>query len=233
MDGDTPEFDTRDAPYRTIRTRGESELVVERSRFLGYALCVESVDEAEARVDELRSEHYDARHVCYGLRVGRGARAVDRSNDDGEPARTGGFPLWQLLDGEEITDALLVVVRYYGGVKLGTGGLARAYRQAGRLALDDAEIVRRYPEVQFAITIPYEREGSISYLLEEHEGVRTLETTYGAEVTRSLAVRRVALDDVRAQLAAALQRPPESFGPAPEEGEAESDEAEDEPGHRA
>jgi uncharacterized YigZ family protein len=214
---DEPETSNRAAqPYKTLASAGESELVVDRSRFLGFARPVESLESAMAFVETLEKEHYDARHVCYGLRIGRGPQSIDRSNDDGEPARTGGFPLWQLLDGDELTDAIIAVVRYYGGVKLGTGGLARAYRDTGRLALDDADVVTRHPETVFDVTVPYNFVGQIEHLVEELESARIVETEYAADVTFELAVWTRELEDVREHLAGLLQRPVSDVGP--EEG---------------
>lgn len=199
------------SPYRTLAGEGGSEHIEKRSRFLGWARPVATLDEALEFVEQLRDEHYDARHVCFGLRVGRGAQAIDRSNDDGEPARTGGFPLWQLLEGDEIVDALLVVVRYYGGVKLGTGGLARAYRQAGRLALDDAGVVTRHPETTFSLEIPYDALGKLEHVIEESDVVRIVDTDYEAEVTLHLAARSASLNDVRNLLGGLLHREPDSI----------------------
>ena len=205
--------DSTAQPYQTLSGRGTSELVVERSRFLGFARPVTSVEQAEVFVEALESEHYDARHVCFGLRVGRGPQSIDRSNDDGEPARTGGFPLWQLLDGEEVTDAIIAVVRYYGGVKLGTGGLARAYRDCGRLALEDAGVVTRHPETRFELTVPYNFVGKIEHFVDEHDAVRIEDTDYAAEVCFLLAVRTLKLEEVTEALAGLLQRPVEEVGP--------------------
>lgn len=197
-----------DEPYITLAGRGESEHTVDRSRFLGVALPVDGLEEAMAFVDEVKSEHYDARHVCYGLRIGRGARGIDRSNDDGEPARTGGFPLWQLLEGDEIIDAMIVVTRYYGGVKLGTGGLARAYRQAGRQALDSAGLKTVYPEVELEFSVPYNMLDKLQHSLASEPAVRIADTIYAADITLTLAVRAVDEQEIRNLLGGLLQRDP-------------------------
>ncbi len=203
--------DSKDA-YNTLGGEGESELVVERSRFIGFARPAESLDAAIAFVDAVKKEHYDARHVCYGLRIGHGAALIDRSNDDGEPARTGGFPLWQLLDGAEATNAIIVVVRYYGGVKLGTGGLARAYRQAGREALESSGVVTVHPEHEFELTVPYALVDKLDHRLDSLEGLRVADKAFAAEVTYSLAVQWPRLVQVRTALAEILQVDPESIG---------------------
>ena len=200
-----------DAPYRTLAASGASELVIERSRFLGRAEPVDSVETALEIVAQLQREHHSARHVCFGLRVGRGSQIVDRWNDDGEPSRTGGFPLWQLLEGEDLTNALIAVVRYFGGVKLGTGGLSRAYRAAGREAQSVAGVLEVWPEVQLDVELGYDMVARLDHLLADLEGVRVAEREFAEAVRYELVVRCVRLDAVRARLAELLQRAPESF----------------------
>jgi len=202
---DDPPFDPTD-PYRTLEGVGTSELVVERSEFLGEARPVESEEEAEARVEEVRDEHYDARHVCYGLRVGRGAQRIDRSNDDGEPPRTGGFPIWQVLEGRDVTDALCLVVRYFGGVELGTGGLTRAYRDTARAAVDEAGVTEVYPETELQVRVPYEEFDRVEHLAESSDAARPLEATYTDEVEVTIAVRETDLEAFRDKLGGILRR---------------------------
>ena len=193
-------------PYETIEVEGRSEIIVERSRFLGWAAPAASIDEATARVATLRREHYDARHVCFGARVGRGEGIVDRFNDDGEPTRTGGYPMWQLLQGEGLTDAVIIAVRYFGGVKLGTGGLARAYRECARAALDDAARVVRWPEGMLVLECAYGQLGALDYLLEHEGAARVVGREWGAGVVTTLAVRRVEAPRVLRSVAGLLQR---------------------------
>lgn len=203
--------DDGEASYRTLLGPAESETLVERSRFLGFARPVRALADAEAFVAATRKEHYDARHVCFGLRIGRGPQGLDRSNDDGEPARTGGYPLWQLLDGDELTDALIVVVRYYGGIKLGMGGLARAYREAGRLAMEAAGAEERWPEVVRALPVAYSMLDRVQHLMPQLEGVRVERIDYAAEPTLHLAIRKVEVQNVRQRLSGLLQVAPESL----------------------
>ncbi len=204
------DFDPDD-PYRTLASHGESELVVDRSRFLGEALPVESEEKAESYVEAVRDEHYDARHVCYGLRVGRGPQRIDRSNDDGEPPRTGGFPIWQVLDGENITHSLCLVVRYFGGVELGTGRLRRAYRETAREAIDEAGITTRHPERRLHLNVPYERLDEVEHLVDSSDCARTLDTEYTDDVALTLAIYSRDVEDFCERLGGTLQRSPESW----------------------
>ncbi|RVU42869.1 YigZ family protein [Lujinxingia sediminis] len=204
MQGDG--FESSSQPYWTLESQGESELVVERSRFIGFASRVVTEGEALARVDEIRRRFHDARHVCYALRIGRGVEQVERGVDDGEPGRSAGFPMLQILQGRELCDTLVVVVRYFGGIKLGVGGLARAYREAARMALDDAVAVERFPEVVADLVVPYSVQAQVEHLLDGQQGVRVIETHYGAEVCMRLAIRCVDRQMIETRLAALLQR---------------------------
>ncbi len=207
---ETTNVDEGTDPWRTLASAGDAELVVERSRFLAYARPIRALAEAEQLVADLRREHHDARHVCSAWRLGRGPQAIDRINDDGEPSKTGGYPLWQLLEGADVTDGVIAVVRYFGGVKLGMGGLARAYRDAGRLAMDAAGVVERWPEVVRELPVSYAMHDRVVYLLGQLDTVRIERTVYAAEPTLVLAVRKAALVDVRQRLSGLLQCDPDS-----------------------
>ncbi len=198
----------QDQPYHTVRGFGEGEHTVDRSRFIGRALYVETEEEAAAYIEEVKAEHYDARHVCYAFRIGRGADTIDRSNDDGEPARTAGLPMWQVLEGRELTDTLVVVIRYYGGIKLGMGGLARAYREAARIALDEAGVVERFPSENLTLRVPYGMHGKVQYLFDEFDGVTVRETEFTDLITLHCKIHRIKVDDLRQRLAALLQEEP-------------------------
>lgn len=197
-----------DLPYFTVKGFGEAEYIVEKSRFIGRALPIATAEEAMEYVEEVKREHYDARHVCYGFRVGRGAQIVDRSNDDGEPARTAGLPIWQVIEGREATDTLIVVIRYFGGIKLGTGGLARAYREAARQAIDAAGLVQRFPEDLVSLQIPYALHSQVEHLFADLEGIRATGTDFAEDITLHLAIRRVDREQIQERLAALLQRAP-------------------------
>lgn len=196
----------RTAPYETLESVGTSELVVERSEFLGEARPVQSEEEAEARVEEVRDEHYDARHVCYGLRVGRGGQRIDRSNDDGEPPRTGGFPIWQVLEGRGVTNALCLVVRYFGGVELGTGGLTRAYRDTARDAVEAAGRTEVYPETEIQVQVSYDVLDRVEHLVESTDMARPVGAEYTDDVELTIAVRQRDLDVFREKLGGILRR---------------------------
>ena len=139
-------------PYQTIRTAGESEIVISKSRFLGYCLPVSSESAAQEALAQIRKKHFDARHCCYALRLTGG---IVRSSDDGEPSGTAGAPILGVLAGANVENVLCAVVRYFGGVLLGTGGLVRAYGKAASEALEHAEIVQVRVCSRLSVTVSY------------------------------------------------------------------------------
>ena len=140
--------------YLTIEAPSAAVFTEKRSKFLAFAFPVNTVAEARAHVDELSRKYYDARHVCWAYMLGY-KREEFRANDNGEPSGTAGKPILGQINSKELTDILIVVVRYFGGIKLGTSGLITAYREASRLALNEATVVERHVTDRFSFTYPY------------------------------------------------------------------------------
>lgn len=142
--------------YRTIKKPAEGYYTEKRSRFLAFAMPVRTVEEVKERVQEYRKQYYDARHVCWAYMLGV-ERLVCRSNDDGEPSSTAGKPILGQIKANGLTDILIVVVRYFGGIELGTSGLMVAYRAAAAAAIAAAEIVEQTvnEEITFFFDYPY------------------------------------------------------------------------------
>ena len=140
-------------PYQTILTAGESEIVINKSRFLGYCLPVSSEQDVQQALAQIRKQHYDARHCCYAFRLTEGG--IVRSSDDGEPSGTAGAPILSVLSGANLENALCAVVRYFGGVLLGTGGLVRAYGRTASEAIEHAQIVKMLLCARLAVDVSY------------------------------------------------------------------------------
>ncbi|WP_338748359.1 YigZ family protein [Janibacter alittae] len=172
--------------YRTIARDGEAEIEVKRSRFRCTLARVESQDAARAVVQRVRKEHWDARHHCSALVIGPGGE-LHRSFDDGEPSGSAGAPMLEVLRGREVSDVVAVVTRWFGGVLLGTGGLARAYGDAVRVALDSVDTMPRSLALEYELAVSHSEAGRIENDLRSR-GVRILETTYATEVTLRLGV---------------------------------------------
>ena len=140
--------------YLTIPKSGEGIYREKMSRFLAFALPVSSVDEARECIALYANEYHDARHVCWAYMVGAD-RLTYLSSDNGEPSGTAGKPILGQINSFGLTNVVVIVVRYFGGIKLGTSGLITAYREAARLALDDAGTVEGREMTQMSVTFPY------------------------------------------------------------------------------
>ena len=173
--------------FRQIAAPVRHEIAkIKGSRFIADASPVATEDDALARVAAIRAEHPDARHWCWAYRLGPG-RDHFRYADDGEPSGTAGAPILRQIDGHGVTDALVVVTRYFGGTKLGTGPLARAYAAAAAAALDDARVVERTACRSLRVRHAYDDSGAVRGVLRAH-GLEPAAETYGAEVTLALDV---------------------------------------------
>ena len=128
--------------YRTIDVQGEGIYSEKRSKFLAFAIPVLTVEDVKREVEAYQKKYYDARHVCYAYRLGE-RRELFRANDNGEPSGTAGKPILGQIDSRELTNVLVIVVRYFGGIKLGTSGLIVAYKAAAAEALDATEHVEK------------------------------------------------------------------------------------------
>jgi uncharacterized YigZ family protein len=168
--------------FLTLGGSGEVELKIQRSRFIGRAVPVTSQDEAKTALEETSRRFHDARHVCYGYRLGLKPEVISRKSDDGEPSGTGGDPILASIGKLELTDVLVMVVRYFGGIKLGTGGLARAYGQAAADALRKAPVREVLLGREFVLRFPYPQEKTIRRLVTDRDG-RLVNQEYGQDVT--------------------------------------------------
>ena len=173
--------------YRTIAAPAEAEIKIVGSRFLAFAAPAASPEEAQAVLEGLRRTHYDATHHCWAWRLGLSPDAF-RSSDDGEPAGTAGRRILTAIDRRTLTDLMLVVVRYFGGTKLGVGGLARAYTDASDAVLDRVTIETRFVYRTFTITFPYDQTSQVHHVL-EGMGADITDRRYGDAVTYDLRIR--------------------------------------------
>lgn len=141
--------------YRTIERAGEFRQKIERSEFLGFAFPVASEPDFMRELEALRKTHFDATHHCWAFRLFAGERA--RSSDAGEPSGSAGKPILSAIESAALHDAAVVVVRWYGGVKLGTGGLTRAYRSTAAGAIEQCGLADRYVYTRIGVVVPFER----------------------------------------------------------------------------
>ncbi len=182
-----------DDTYRTLAAPAEGLYKEKGSKFLAFAYPVHTLDEVKARLDTLRKEYFDARHHCYAYILGPRKDAW-RANDDGEPSGTGGRPIHGQLLSADLTDTLVVVVRYFGGILLGASGLANAYKTAARDAIDHAQIVERTIDVRYRLGFAYEAMNDVMRLLKDYDLKPQqqhfdLDCSLEVEVRQSLSVR--------------------------------------------
>lgn len=169
-----------------------------RSKFLAFVRHVDSVDEAMAIVKEYRKKYYDARHCCYAYVLGPD-RADFRANDDGEPSSTAGKPILGQLNRLELTDVLVVVIRYYGGVNLGTGGLIVAYRTATEDALSKAVIEEKFVEERIIYRFTYPMINAVMRVVKE-TGARIVSQSFDNDCEIVLSIRQSLAEGLQARL---------------------------------
>lgn len=176
--------------YRTIVSPSEAVFKEKMSKFLAFAHPVTSASEAKSVVASYQKKYFDARHVCWAYMVGA-ARTEFQSNDNGEPSGTAGKPILGQINSFELTDVVIVVVRYFGGIKLGTSGLIAAYREAARLALNDATIEERHVMSEIRFTFPYLAMNDVMKLT-KIPGIKIVGQEFDNTCTMTVAIR---LDD--------------------------------------
>ncbi|MCR4914484.1 MAG: YigZ family protein [Prevotella sp.] len=185
--------------YLTISTTGEGYYTEKRSKFLAWAHHVDTVDEVKSLLADYRKKYYDARHVCYAYMLGPDRKDF-RANDDGEPSSTAGKPILGQINSAELTNVLVVVVRYYGGVNLGTSGLIVAYREAAALAIANAGKEERQVEDIVTYDFPYPMMNSVMRVVKDMQP-RIVSQTFDNTCRMELAIRRSEAEQLRQRLA--------------------------------
>lgn len=173
--------------YLTIQDKSEGIYTEKRSKFLAFAHPVETIDEIKDLLTDYKKKYYDARHVCYAYMLGP-ERADFRANDDGEPSSTAGKPILGQINSRELTNILVVVIRYFGGVKLGTSGLIVAYREAAAEALSAATVIEKTIEETVTFTFPYVMMNSVMRVVKELNP-RIVEQKYDETCIITLAIK--------------------------------------------
>lgn len=190
--------DIRRDEYTTLRARAHATLTVRGSRFLAEAFPVQEKDECDELVRGVRKEYFDATHHPFAYRLAPDGVQF-RSSDDGEPPGTAGKPLLAAIDGAELTDVMVVVTRYFGGTKLGAGGLARAYRRAAELALGAGERLTKYVCDVLPVSFPHACVGPVMRAVTAAGG-RIASSHYELEVHMEIEIRRSRAEGLRAAL---------------------------------
>jgi len=174
--------------FRTITTPASARIARKKSRFLGHAFPIGSEDELSHRLDEIRGRFHDATHHCYAYRLLKGFETVSHIDDAGEPSGSAGLPILHVLEETELLNVLLIVVRYFGGTKLGLGGLIRAYSDAAQATLAAAQFIVRRVDVEVSIRFPPEVNSRVMGTIHRY-GAEVREIEYGENAHVLAAVR--------------------------------------------
>ena len=184
--------------YKTIQESAEAIYTEKRSKFIAIALPVRTLSEVKSLLEEYQKKYYDAGHVCYAYMLGA-ERKDFRANDNGEPSGTAGKPILGQINSRELTDVLVIVVRYFGGIKLGTSGLIVAYRMAASLALDEAPVIEKTVDEDVAVAFEYPFMNDIMRIVKE-ESPEILEQSYDMDCLMRLRIRKSMMGKLRARL---------------------------------
>lgn len=182
--------------YKTIDNPGEETLVKEKnSKFFGYAFPVKNEDEVKTILEQVKKQHYSARHWCYAFQIGTGKNVYFRANDDGEPSNSAGMPIYGQIQSFDVTDILVVVVRYFGGVKLGVGGLIQSYKTSAQLALEASEIIEKTIDAEYIVQCEYKDLNKVMRVIKE-KNVNVIQQQMELNCIFHIAVRLKEAEDV-------------------------------------
>lgn len=188
-----------DDQYCTIAREASIELKVKNSRFIGETCLVTSVENALERLTAIRKQEHAATHHCYAYRVGLSQGAQFKYSDDGEPTGTAGKPIYDHLLGADITNILLVVTRYYGGTKLGTGGLTHAYGEAAQAVLEQSGRAEHFLQSTFRVVIDFSLYDRVQRLISKL-GATVTASDFSDQVRLQIAIRRSRAEELRTSL---------------------------------
>lgn len=184
--------------YKTITALAEGIYTEKRSKFIAMALPVRTLEEIKVHLEQYQKQYYDARHVCYAYMLGH-ERTNFRANDNGEPSGTAGKPILGQINSNELTDILIVVVRYFGGIKLGTSGLIQAYKAAAAEAIAAAEIIEKTVDDEVTIAFEYPFMNDVMRIVKEEEP-QLVSQSYDMDCLMTLRIRRSLMHRLRERL---------------------------------
>ncbi len=174
--------------FKTVKETSKGLFTEKKSKFISFAIPVQTVEDVKIEVEKYRKEYYDARHVCWAYMLGSG-RDEFRSNDDGEPSGTAGKPILGQINSNELTNILIVVIRYFGGVKLGTSGLIVAYKEAAIEAIANAEVVEKTVDLEISFQFEYPFMNDVMKIVKDLEPA-ILNQQYDTDCFMSLKIRK-------------------------------------------
>lgn len=184
--------------FKTITDISKAIYTEKRSKFIAYAIPILSPEDAKKEIDKLKKEYYDARHICWAYMLGA-ERKEFRSNDDGEPSGTAGKPILGQINSNELTNILIAVIRYFGGIKLGTSGLIVAYKEAAAEAIAEAETIEKTVDCQISFDFEYPFMNDVMKIVKDLEP-SILNQSYDTGCIMTLEIRKSLFDELKNRL---------------------------------
>jgi len=185
--------------FFTIKSSSEIEIKIKGSKFFGRAHKCESVEQAESVLEDSRKKYYDATHNCYAYRVGIGKEIKFRYSDDGEPSGTAGRPIYDQIEGRDLTNMIVVVTRYFGGTKLGTGGLTHAYSDSAAQAIDAAGLIEKFITGKIVMTVKFPDYNIVERIVHQ-AGARIIDSDFADMVRLTVESRLSHIDRLKDDL---------------------------------
>ena len=192
---------TKADEFLTIKDKKKSKLKVKGSIFIATAFPVKTEDEVKIKLDETKKEFFDATHNCYAYRIGISPDEICKSSDAGEPKGTAGKPILYAIQTKNLTNLLIIVTRYFGGIKLGKGGLSKAYHQSALEVLDLCEIVKKFPITLVTFNLPLNYYGKINQIMEKFDA-KMIENDFseGEEMKIKVEIRRCQIEEFKRKI---------------------------------
>lgn len=184
--------------YRTTFSLGEDQIIINKSRFIGYSMPINSEQEALDFIESIQQKHKDATHNVYAYVVGMNSN-IQRFNDDGEPSGTAGIPVLEVIKKEDLRNIVVVVTRYFGGIKLGGGGLIRAYTRSAKIGLDAGIIIDMTSHVKLILNIDYTLFGKIENYLMTNEYIMD-EVDFQTDVSIHISIEEMILEEFKSMM---------------------------------
>lgn len=188
-----------DYTYQTITSKSNGEYKEKGSKFIAYAFPVLHENDVKEKLSQIKEEHPSSRHICYAYKIGVNIKERYRINDDGEPSGSAGQPIYGQILSYELTNVLVAVVRYFGGTKLGVGGLIKAYKEAAKLAIDTNKIIEKELTKIVSINFPYEATTALTILVSKYN-LNKLNETFEQSCTCDVEIPLSIVDEVINQL---------------------------------
>ncbi len=184
--------------FKTIKEVSKAIFTEQKSKFISYAIPIRSIDDVKTELDKYRKEYYDSRHICWAYMIGADRKEF-RANDDGEPSGTAGKPILGQINSNELTDILILVVRYFGGIKLGTSGLIGAYKAAAAEAILNAEIIEKTVDLDISFTFEYPFLNDVMKIVKDMEPA-IISQHFEMDCSMTLQIRQAQFDQLKSRL---------------------------------